>query len=398
MRTAQGFLLLVLVAISSAHAGSQEGASAGSFGVAKLENGAYVGFSLVRSGQTPATGAISDVVLPRSKSVSRVLYDQAGAAYFGYRLEVEGLGGHRYRMKFRSLGDDIESELQRRLNCPTCPRPTLLPRAQSRFPEPLTVKDGDICTLDLLQNPQTGEKIVDVIRVSDQDISRETMRLAADRIREALRLTLVADTQAARRNFPRAIAEYEKALAINPNDPVVRNRLGLCLQWSGRLEEAQKQYEQAVKLNSSYAEAWNNLGSCYHTRQKYGQAIKNYQKAIDVKPGFATAYRNMGSAYFSQNRLEEGYQALQTAFRLDPAILSASSAGGMQTRDATAATQYFFFAKISAANGQVDDAIRFLRMAFERGYKDCLTLSRDADFSRIQKEARFKELMSTFCR
>ncbi len=388
---------LVFAMVTTTCAAASEGQlPARSLGVARLENGAYVGFGLVRSGQTAEPSGISDIVLPRSRTVSRVLYDQAGATYFGYRLEVEVLSGRRFRMRFRSLGDDVETELQRRLNCPTCPPPTALPRAQPRFPAAFTVKDGDVCTLDLLSNPQTGEKIVDVIKVSGQDITGDTMRAASDRIREALRLAHAADILAARRNYGRAIAEYQKALVINPNDPVVRNKLGLCLQWSGRREEAQKQYEQAVKLSPTYAEAWNNLGTYYHARLRYGQALKNYRKAVDIKPGFATAYRNMASAFFAQNRLEDGYQALQTAFRLDPAILS-SGAVGIQTEDSMVTTQYFFFAKINAANGQAEEAVRFLRKAFEGGFKDCSMISRDADFNKIQKDDRFIQLLARFC-
>jgi len=382
----------------AAFAGASYGqAPARSFGVVRLENGAYVGFGLVRSGENPDPGGISDIVLPRSRTVSRVLYDQAGATYFGYRLEVETLGNRRFRMRFRSLGDDVAGELQRRRNCPTCPLPIALARAQPRFPAPFTVSDGDVCTLDLLSNPQTGEKIVDVIKVSGKDIAGDTMRAAGDRIREALRLALAADILAARRNYVRAITEYQKALAINPNDPVVRNKLGLCLQWNGRTEDALKQYEQAVKLSPAYAEAWNNLGTYYHGRLRYGQAVKNYQKAVDIRPGFATAYRNMASAYFAQNRLEDGYRALQTAFRLDPTILS-SGAIAIQAQDSMAHTQYFFFAKINAANGQVEEAVRFLSKAFERGFKDCAMISRDADFQKVQKDERFRQLLDRFCR
>jgi len=390
-------LLGLVLAIGITTCAAAPAAAAGSFGIARLENGGYVGFELVRSGQTTEPSGISDIVLARSKTVSRVLYDQAGATYFGYRLEVEAVGGHRFRLKFRPLGDDVETELRRRLNCPACPPPTPLPRAQPRFPAPFTVNDGDVCTLDLLSNPQTGEKIVDVIKVSGQDISADTMRAAGERIREALRLALAAEILAARRDYTRAIAEYRKALAINPNDPVVRNRLGLCLQWSGRHEEAQRQYEQAVKISPTYAEAWNNLGTCYHARTKYSQAIKNYQKAIDVRPGFATGYRNMASAFFAVNRLEDGYLALQTAFRLDPTTLS-SGALGILTQDAMAPTQYFFFAKINAANGKVEEAVRFLGKAFEGGFRDCSLITRDTDFQKIQKDERFVQLLARFCR
>lgn len=229
-------------------------------------------------------------------------------------------------------------------------------------------------------NPQTGEKIVDVIMVSSQTISRETMRLAAERTREAITHMQRGDNLAARGNTEGAIVEYQKALAINPNDAVIQNKLGICFQRGGQVDLAQRQYEQAVRLNARYAEAWNNLGSCYHARGKYKQAIKYYEKAIDNKPSFAAAYKNMGTAYFAQGRFEEGYQALQAAFRLDPTVLEAGSALGILATDMGAAVQYFYFAKLSAAYGQMDAAIDFLKKAVARGFKDCDRITQDPDF------------------
>jgi len=363
--------------------------------VAKLENGANVGFSLLRTGAALSGGTLGEVVFPRSNAVSRVLYDQSSGAYFGYRLAVEFVQTSRYRILFSPLPNSAATELQQHLRCPSCPRPTLLAGSLPRFPEPLTVPEGAVCTVDLLVNPQTGEKIIDVIRVSLNAISREHMQAATERVREGLRLILAGDSQAARGNLAGAVAEYEKAVALNPNDAVVRNKLGIIFQRQGEVDKAQKQFEQAVELNPRFAEAWNNIGSCYHAHGKFKQALRYYRKALDSKPGLATSYRNIASAYFAQRRFEQGYQALQEAFRLDPAILESPSSSGIKAFDVNAASQYFFFAKLSAANGQLDTALNFLKQAAANGFREWDSVAQDPDFKKVIAHPRYQELLRT---
>ncbi len=361
--------------------------------VARLDNGAYVGFTMLRTGNASSGGNIGEVVFPRSNGVSRVLYDQEGGSYFGYRLEVEFLQPVSYRFVFKPLAGNVDAQLQRYMHCPTCPRPTLLPGSMPRFPAPLTVLDGAVCTVDLLVNPQTGEKIIDVIKVSSQEIARSHLSAATDRIRGGLKLAQAGDTLVARGRLSGAIEEYLKALEINPNDAVVHNKLGICYQRQGDVDRALKQFELAVSLNPRFAEAWNNVGSCYHARGKLKQAVKYYQKALESKPGLATAYRNIGSAYFAQGRFEQGYEALQAAFRIDPAILETASSPGIQARDINAAAQYFYFAKLSAANGQIDTALDFLKKAVIRGFKDWSSVARDPEFAKVILDPRYKQLI-----
>ncbi len=383
----------ILVLLGCVAAAFSQTASQESFAVARLENGATVGFAMMRTGAASPGEAIGEVVFPRSNTVSRVLYDQASGAYFGYRLEVDSVQTNRYRIVFTPLPDSVASGLQRHMRCPTCPRPALLAGSMPRFPEPMTVLEGAVCTVDLLVNPRTGEKIIDVLMVSLNAVTRENMKEATAKIREGFRLTLAGDSLAARGNLKGAIAEYERAAANNPNDAVVRNRLGIIYQRNGDIDKAQKQFELAVNLNPRFAEAWNNIGSCYHAHGKFKQAIRYYRKAIESKPGLATTHRNIASAYFAQRRFEDGYEALQAAFRLDPSILESPDPFGIKAFDANAAAQYFFFAKVTAANGQLDTALDFLRKAAASGFKEWDSIARDPDFGKLKADPRYQELL-----
>ena len=150
MRIAHMILALICCWSISAQAFSQElEANNYAIAVAELQNGTNIGFALVRSRSAPPNGVIGEVVFPRSKGVTRVLYDKKGGSYFGYRLDVESVKKQQYRFEFKSLPGDIESELLRYMQCPDCPPPTPLAGSLPRFPEPLTLTEGDIFTIDL---------------------------------------------------------------------------------------------------------------------------------------------------------------------------------------------------------------------------------------------------------
>src|SRR5207253_145192 len=55
-----------------------------------------------------------------------------------------------------------------------------------------------------------------------------------------------------------AIAEYQAALRIQPDDAAAQNNLAASLQQMGRAREAIPHYEAALKLKPDYAEAHSN--------------------------------------------------------------------------------------------------------------------------------------------
>ena len=70
--------------LAAAAAGADE-----RYAFATLENGTSLGFALVRTGTAGAAETMGEAALPRSNTVSRVLWDRETGAYFGYRVEVE---------------------------------------------------------------------------------------------------------------------------------------------------------------------------------------------------------------------------------------------------------------------------------------------------------------------
>jgi tetratricopeptide (TPR) repeat protein len=362
------------------------------FAFATLENGASMGFALVRSGAAGPSEQMGEAALPRSNSVSRVLWDRESGAYFGYRVEVERKQGPRlFRVSFKALDRSaVERELKERGDCPGCPPPAPL-GAGPRFPAPKLLAEGEALTLELLTNRSTGERILDVVRVSAQPVTPEAMRTGVARALEGQQSVERAAVHVARGRYAAAAEEYRKALAVQPDDPGVHNKLGICYQQLQNDVMARREYDRALALDPGYAEVWNNIGTLEHARKRFKPAVRAYKKAIETKPGLATPWKNLGNAYLALGQTEEAFEAYQEAFRLDPAVFE-TQGPGIPAAGIDAAKQRYYLAKLLAASGRTDSALDSLRRAKEAGFRDCGRVLADPDFRAVVADPRFKEL------
>jgi tetratricopeptide (TPR) repeat protein len=388
------------VAIALAGASVPAGADDQGFAFSTLDNGASIGFALLRHGRqaSPAAGAaadagIGDAALARSNAVSRVLWDRETGAYFGYRVQVDRQKAGAFRVIVRALDAGlVEGTLRQKTGCPSCPAPTPLPAASPRYPRPQVLAEGEILTLELLSNPVTGEKILDVVKVSARPLTAEFMQAAAARAREGWEAVERASAHAARGAHQAALAEYLRALRVQPNDASLHNRLGMSYQYLGRDDHARFEYDRALALNPEYAEVWNNVGTLELSLNRLRPAVRAYRKAIALKPSLATPWKNLGNAFLALGQLEEAYEAYREAFRHDPTILErapqAVAAPGLDP-----GTQNYFLAKVLASHGQIDAAFDFLERARQAGYSGFGRIADDPDFAGLVKDPRFEEFV-----
>ncbi|HYY97289.1 MAG TPA: hypothetical protein VE642_01790 [Pyrinomonadaceae bacterium] len=138
--------------------------------VVALQSGAHV---RIRTESDPPGDpeALSNFVEAeeRPNLIRRVFVDKRDELFFGYELLVERVGDSKqFRVAVRPLSEEYLKQLaarpafqKRRLH------PSYNPAAFSTAPQ--TVGDGDTFALDVLRNPRTGAKIVDLIQVSLSD-------------------------------------------------------------------------------------------------------------------------------------------------------------------------------------------------------------------------------------
>ncbi len=86
-----------------------------------------------------------------------------------------------------------------------------------------------------------------------------------------------------------AQAYYDRALELEPNNPVVRYNLGLVYLSQKDAAQALPHLQAAVKLKPDYLKAWYNLGLAYQGLKQNDYARTAWQKALQLDPAYEDA-------------------------------------------------------------------------------------------------------------
>lgn len=204
-----------------------------------------------------------------------------------------------------------------------------------------------------------------------------------------------ADIFMARKNYGEAADYYYRALKqVDFKNALMWNKLGIAYQQQLKYNTAVKAYRNAIHLNKDYAEAWNNIGSVYFMENKFGRSVKYYQRAIELRPKDAAFHLNLGTSYYHLKKYPEAVEEYRVALGIDPNVLAEQSSLGVIVRARGTDIQfYFYMAKAFASIGRAEEAVRYLRRAFEDGFADPKRVEGDPDFQKISQHPAYIELM-----
>ena len=105
--------------------------------------------------------------------------------------------------------------------------------------------------------------------------------------KEALELLSDASLEIQKDNFPRAEAEYRKAIALNPVDETGKYNLGNAYYNKQKNSEAMGRFKQAASIATTKGEkhkAFHNLGNTFMNDAKYQEAVDAYKNALRNNP------------------------------------------------------------------------------------------------------------------
>jgi len=115
-----------------------------------------------------------------------------------------------------------------------------------------------------------------------------------------------------------AIAEFKKAIALNPRMAKNYYNLGRAYEEKESLKDAVAAYKKAVELNPAYTDAYFNLANTYMRLQLIKDAIAAYRKVIELNPADVEAHNNMGVAYAMQGEIDRAVAQWEKVLRIDP--------------------------------------------------------------------------------
>lgn len=114
----------------------------------------------------------------------------------------------------------------------------------------------------------------------------------------------------------KAMAEIEKALALNANLPRAYYARAMAHHQQEDLPATVADLEQARSLDPKYLDAYIGLGMIYQEMGDLAQTAANYQKALELDPDNADWYNNLCWAYGVFNQPEEGLEYCERAIEL----------------------------------------------------------------------------------
>ena len=118
--------------------------------------------------------------------------------------------------------------------------------------------------------------------------------------------------------FDEAIASYDKALQLKPDKDQPWYNRGVALFNLGRWDEAIASYDKALQLKPDKDEAWYNRRNALDNLGRLDEAIASYDKALQLKPDKDEAWNNRGNALYNLGRLDEAIASYDKALQLKP--------------------------------------------------------------------------------
>ncbi len=123
-----------------------------------------------------------------------------------------------------------------------------------------------------------------------------------------------------KRQYAKAILEFNKALKTNPRDADAYYHRGRAYGEQGQYDLAISDYTKALQLNPRYGDAYFNRGLAHHSKNQYDQAISDYTKALEINPADAGMYYARGFTYYFKKEYDKSWTDIKKAQSLGYSI------------------------------------------------------------------------------
>jgi tetratricopeptide (TPR) repeat protein len=115
-----------------------------------------------------------------------------------------------------------------------------------------------------------------------------------------------------------AMADYNQAIKLNPNDAAAYNARGVLRKKKSDLDGAMADYNQAIKLDPKFAFAYNNRGNVSRKKGDLNGAVADYDRAIKLNPNYPSPYKNRGYVKFIKGDFDGAMADYNQAIKLSP--------------------------------------------------------------------------------
>lgn len=119
----------------------------------------------------------------------------------------------------------------------------------------------------------------------------------------------------------KAIAEYEKAIAIDSDFAPPYNALGYAYMANGEYEQAEEAFKNYIRLIPDEANPYDSMADLYTRMGRHEEAIEHYKKSAELNPLFAVSQRKIGLNQIYLGQYDEGRASIRLAIEMEPTPL-----------------------------------------------------------------------------
>jgi len=137
---------------------------------------------------------------------------------------------------------------------------------------------------------------------------------------------LLGDLYICKREYDKAIAEGERAVALSPGGMTSLHSYGRCLTYAGRPEEAIPVLQKAIRVSPSVWYLYYFLGTALRITGRFEEAVSAYKKSIQLMPKTSSSHAQLAATYVMMGREEEARAEAAEVLRIKPKFSVDSSA------------------------------------------------------------------------
>ena len=215
--------------------------------------------------------------------------------------------------------------------------------------------------------------------------------------------------------YDRAIADFDEGLKLKEDKYLYIGR-GRANRLKGEFQAAKADYTKVIELDPMNSYAYYVRGMTKQFEKDYTGALKDYTTAIDLDREYAYTYLKRGRLYRSQlNQPLLAEKDFQTVISLDNEIRKKGNCRQYalffldRIDDAMAyqnailekyptSDNYYDAACLNSLTNRPVDAIQYLRLAFEKGFRYFTHIESDSDLENIRHTREFIDLVDEWKR
>ncbi|MEO8191648.1 MAG: tetratricopeptide repeat protein [Acidobacteriota bacterium] len=127
-----------------------------------------------------------------------------------------------------------------------------------------------------------------------------------------------------------AVAEFQSALALQPDSVEALLGLGNALERGGRAAEAEAAVRRAIALQPAYWASYNQLGTYQYNAGRFAEAAAQYERVVALTPDNVRGWNNLGGAWYQAGNFDKARDAFQKSLAVKPNDGASSNLGTLE--------------------------------------------------------------------